>query len=1124
VGEGGVDGVYYVPNPDTGCFDVYQNGVKIEETQISYVYSGVITAVKTQDKLQLYGVAGGAGAYSMVEISLNAYLKSLVFRPEVYFDGIETIIYPWLEDTTMVKRTTAYTDFQNHQNRTVYGFVGLINKLNDYTADTKIDWWGNYYLPTTAVDRHAYPAASQLFHYGPAISVNYHMNPSTAKVVWSDIKGYNVLEPEVIYYNTRASKAQLGITSPEKDYHGTSVFGKTADGILKAGLQIQNPNLLNTHPTLEEFNGATNWGGKDNTIALQVATEEGDITSDYALLYPEKLWVEALVYTKQQQYTVAGTTNHGNVDENARTTITSNYAGRVSGGTRVGDLNGTFDTSNQVHVWDTPQGALQDPDGAALELYWNSDNGITLRDYLGIHYVQENVKKMNNDYTYPLSLKTWFAKDYDEEKWGLYYEFRLVDYQVGTNKTRDSRYAEMVDSKTGKVVAWNVDYTQNHEGTTIKTHSQSAIGREPLVQVLVKNTKGDVVLDGYILLHISDEIPPLQPNKDVIYPTRSYTFDLCNAGDVATYYWDEFSKIVLTDTLNNMTKEQFDEVYVEDFIAGTKTAGMNPGDVICEMKQWDANWSELETGNPANTTTLYLTGTGKTKLGQIFYVSNDYGTTNHRFYWTISESELEKLTHHTTLPVTVSRWIRFQIDYSAGNYAAALAPYPYVYIKLSTTIDRKYLTDNFGLKNDNYWYNWDWNANVRDGWSAIVFDINEPRDGAYINQYVGKIRKTLLGNAENTSGAVQLFGNNSHKYFFAPKDVIVNGVKITTQSPDNTQKNYNKLFCKYINSDNNNAHTFNATEKADHTWEWDTKYKKLLDECAIDYNNTSCAFTNKYLYANNTRIAELDQETGEITLLKNATTKAILNAVGYEGSNHENINRELRAWVAMASSNECGVAKVVSYDKTADLYSFMTSWQCPINMKEIADDAVLDANTNGNVIYLIDKIKLYDWRGDYPATQGYMYAIDDNDMTKNHFWFWAYYNVKSITINMSPSAIQTNMHSGTFKPMSQITTEAELYAWPSRSKSSVTYSFDLLNGSDGQPFNYASKEADIEAYMGVNPVNYTNKERFGAIYYANNGDNVTEFDIKVPVTIEYEWGSFTKNIKIHIDATHGNNQ
>ena len=56
-------GKYYVPNANTGKFDIYKDGKLVESTNISFLGSGVITAVKDDAKktLTLYGVTGGSG-------------------------------------------------------------------------------------------------------------------------------------------------------------------------------------------------------------------------------------------------------------------------------------------------------------------------------------------------------------------------------------------------------------------------------------------------------------------------------------------------------------------------------------------------------------------------------------------------------------------------------------------------------------------------------------------------------------------------------------------------------------------------------------------------------------------------------------------------------------------------------------------------------------------------------------------------------------------------------------------------------------------------------------------------------------------------------------------------------
>ena len=43
-GPAGEDGLYYVPNPETGCFDIYKDGKFVEKTEISWK-SGSMTAV-----------------------------------------------------------------------------------------------------------------------------------------------------------------------------------------------------------------------------------------------------------------------------------------------------------------------------------------------------------------------------------------------------------------------------------------------------------------------------------------------------------------------------------------------------------------------------------------------------------------------------------------------------------------------------------------------------------------------------------------------------------------------------------------------------------------------------------------------------------------------------------------------------------------------------------------------------------------------------------------------------------------------------------------------------------------------------------------------------------------------
>jgi len=326
--------------------------------------------------------------------------------------------------------------------------------------------------------------------------------------------------------------------------------------------------------------------------------------------------------------------------------------------------------------------------------------------------------------------------------------------------------------------------------------------------------------------------------------------------------------------------------------------------------------------------------------------------------------------------------------------------------------------------------------------------------------------------------------------------------------------------------------------------EWDeAKLETILGQCAIDYN--AGAFTNTRLYAKKgnayTLIATITQpeqnsadpltnpQAGEIRLEKNDVAKEVLNAIGYPlkddgtcdfANSRTNINKQLRAWMGAVHNTGCDVAEYVYMKKTDDpnVATFLASWERPINLAPFTPDVLLDANTNENYVYLLDYLKLYDWRGD-KGNQGYMYD--------GHWWFWGFYNVKRITVDVRPKSVYTNMHkeqrsaANEWVTLDKVTTAANLFTWnadlsnySNPNSVQTAFTFDLTSYT-------SDKEAQLETDMGINPVNKEKKAKFGGFYYANNGDNVDEFDIRIPITIEYEWGKLYQTVQWKIKTTHG---
>jgi hypothetical protein len=325
---------------------------------------------------------------------------------------------------------------------------------------------------------------------------------------------------------------------------------------------------------------------------------------------------------------------------------------------------------------------------------------------------------------------------------------------------------------------------------------------------------------------------------------------------------------------------------------------------------------------------------------------------------------------------------------------------------------------------------------------------------------------------------------------------------LTPQGANNP--NWNKFYCLYLS--NADIHTYSNV----------ADMKALLDKCAIDFGKG--VFNNATYYAipldgeakklttSPVEIARLVQSTGVITLQKNDVTKAVLNAVGYVMPEYDgnmkklkqaNLQTELTAWLGIIANNGCNVAVKVNEGE------MLTSWQRPINLDDTKIDVAVDANTNGNYIYLIDYLKLYDWRG---PKVGYMWG--------DQYWFWSFYKVKAITVDMTPSNVQTNMHYNSFQPLSKVTTKAHLTNLDGSNGVKRYEFFDaVLNGK-----NFAGANNDLKTgYFESNDP--AKKALFGGFYYENNGDNVQEFDVIIPIMLEYEWGKIKQEITWHINRT-----
>ncbi len=995
---------------------------------------------------------------NVISAALAKALRSLVFQPDLYVDGIESFEYRFRVDTTLLKTDLAtYTRAKREKagsdlNETA---AHSISQITDYQYKApKPNEPGSKILVTPLVEK-----------------IMYHANPSTTDTKFENIKGFAVREAEVISRGETETPVKFNAVEKLLD-NKTQIFENTG-GIITVGLQVAEADKGKFVDATGKVNDKASYIAALQAYSSLNGTKGQDtvITSDYAMLYPEKVWVEGLVWTdmtkkKAEKFDETGVAQKK--DLNATTDMDHDL--------RPGKYSGC---EEKCHVWDTPIEALNEHPEDAVQLFYNDKTGIRLDQHLGIHVVRETKTKSAIPFSKPEKVNLT-----DAAKYGLKYEFELVKYLIDSNKTSDSQFCNL-NPETGNIIAQNVKADEKPG-----EQSLSSVNREPLVRVLLKDIKtGAVIKDGYILVHITKEAPGVDPDNAKVVDLHTYThkFDLCHGVTFDATTYAEFNQYVLTDGLDNLEKVNFDAQYTID---AKSTTGE-----VSEVKHYTEPLAKADNSAKLN------------KVGTVYHRKNVDGTTNDAFWVKFTADELEYLTHDGKLDkdgkVVYTTYARYKGNKGAG------AKYNYLYIKLTVELTRD-LVGKFGIKtkNKDYWFGL---HHEDDGLEAVIFNCNSPLNAQDIKSWKRSIQGAFEGNGvvltgDGATGTVQ------HKFYFTPeqKKVVetdaVTGAKtiwIITPQPNAADALYKSLVPEY------------AGDAPTHVWESEAKANEWINQCAIAYDKG--VYQNATLYAykgavtgNGTKIATINQTTGEVTLDHNTTTERIINAIGYA---EDFTDTEFRAQIGVIASKGCTVLQ-------SENATFLASWQRPINPADAHEVVKLDAKTNADTIFVADILKFYDFRG---PVEGKM----ETAATK---WLWAYYNIKSIEVDCTPSNVYTNMgmlddddddFQNLTKKLSDVTTNAKLYAYnvATQTEGNVGKAEFDLRDLGGVNYNNAAKsEALYKIFNGTN----LDKEQFGYIIYYNNGSHVTRFSVRIPIKVTYEWGTFKTYVTVAIHRTLGN--
>ena len=519
---------YYVPNEDGYWYvvNVAADGTESapEKTDSKWAPEGMMTAAwDTQNEVLL--VSGVKDHEGVLRIDLGTKLKGLVFTPSLYLDGVEGTRYPYISGN--YKEATGEDSGEASTGAT-------------FTIPGK----------NTYVDK-----AAAAYIIGANDTVVYHMNPTSAQVKDADFRFlYN--NPEWIEKTqTRAN----GVTVNYNNYNE-----KTAEGDLKVGYQITNPELLEKQDAK-----------KISVMALEVELgNDTTITSDYAAIVPAVRTLKAIAFKEK-----------------------------------------TTEMSDGYDLYDTGKSAVEKEASVAVQYNGGS---INLSDLLNIHYIQNDWVKASDDTKHEVM-------SYERAKqFGLHFEYEMLPYTTGTNNTEEDKYG-YVDKLTGVFTPYYVN--ENGESVACpddktSTTGISAVGREPVVIVKLVNEKSEVVLAGYIKIDIVKEISTKEITvKDF---TKPYVCD----GFVCGITWDDMSgkiieelgmtkdDFVKTYTLKGITEGK-DYTYIKEngkfvLVPDNKFGVMKPGkdwnaSTTNDIIKWTANFNQMDAvyNETGHTVTLY---------------------------------------------------------------------------------------------------------------------------------------------------------------------------------------------------------------------------------------------------------------------------------------------------------------------------------------------------------------------------------------------------------------------------------------------------------------------------------------------------------------------------------------
>ena len=988
-------------------------------------------------------IAKVANLQAQVETIAGKQLKSLVFVPQLYMDGVEGFETPYMPYFPW--------GFKPYGDKDGYKFSGdgLSYVVKNYEEESQ---------PSEPKD---------VVVINPTKYVDYHMNPTTAKV--ADFKDNLSFVSRDLEFIGRAAKCAPVATYKAHD---------NKSGLLTVGVKLNGTKVMDQAPLTGEFDQApfiyfkepANDADTISVLALQAdvkgAEVDTTVTSDYAGLYASMLKVEAIAHNPKAA-------------------------------SLVEDLKGCSEPTG-VHVYTNIQDVILNE--ATVKVAYNST--LDLNTVVEAHYKSNSETGFGNNQ----EVKVW--ANGEEAAYNLAYEYDLVHYTAGQNETSESLHVKLNKSVITPV-AVDKDGNQKDAG------SIEIVGREPLVRVKMIDTENNkVVKYGYIKLVIVETETPKETitfDKGNFYYSCVPTYDNSLVQNV-TLTWAETQAELLR--IAGASKETFHLLYELE---------TNADRTAIQYAKSGNSYSSLESIGEKNVLPYVV--------GQITEVTDPLAPTTTCLKWAVVKTDFANLRAHATvdnsaktIKYTHTVYVKY-VGKGTANSGVTKTPI-YVPIKVTFnypygTLNNKLATKWYAANSLNAGYD-EIHVNVEVPATTVKFEDEGTRP-ASIEKFRSDLDAYFMVNMtqghnlanvtyyadENGDNVVKgdapSFGVNAnfkawqdynlgYKYYFTlANDYRVSGATLTGE--DGTKYH---MFVGCV--EHNDVVLSNATDK-----EWAAFASKDDNYFDVDYTTSdNYAYNMNKLFVKKSNkdgkpsgsaieLAIINDATGIIEYADNDDAKNILNYVG-----HKDLKNTITANIGVAAFNECAQLLPLA-DKTFD-----AKFLRPVDIEQGVVKNFTDAvdgtvesteKVNGAWAYVFNMVKLSDWRDQLFVTET---ALTDG---KNLNYF-DYYQVEEIAVNVDD--IKTDM-AGDWKKLSDV--NESIYFEYAKGSGDIPVKSDFTATKD--------KSVEVQWYEAL-------EEYYGTVKYFNNTGNTAEFNVQIPVTVTYKWGEITIWIECHVGGTLNN--